>query len=872
MGEVYRARDTKLGREVAIKVLPTELAHDRDRLDRFEREAKLLASLNHGNIATLHGFEESNGQRFLIMELVEGETLADRIAGGSIPIDEVVGLFQQIAQGLEAAHEKGVIHRDLKPANIKITPDGTVKILDFGLAKAFPPEVNSSPDRSKSPTLTRGTGFGAIMGTASYMSPEQARGQIVDKRSDIWAFGCCLYEALAGKRAFDGATVTDILAAIIERDPRLDELPEAVPGSVRRLLRRCLRKEPRERLHDIADARLDLEESKADDLVVGKPRVGRRAFGVIALALGALGYVGFRLWSSSSGEAPRVVTRSVLPAPGAIGLGLTSSLAISPDGRRIAFVVEEEAGGRRIYLRNLDDLEAKPVAGTEEGEMPFFSPDGGWLGFKSANSVMKVSLRGGAPVRITGVSMARGPVARRSGAATGMETRGVSWGSNGVVLSASVADGFASVSADGELQKLTSPRREQREKSHRWPHVLPDGKGVLFTLGSGDIHTFDDASIAVFRFETGEYRVVLEGGMDARYIATGHLVYARDGTLLAAPFDLNELRVTGVPVPVLEGVRSAPRWGHAEYDVSEGGTLVYVPGRAWGDDYRVVWVNRRGEKTPILDVRGGYLAPRLSPDGRMLALDRDGANVRLEIFDLQRETLTPLVSGFDNAYPVWSPASDRLAFMSTREGAFNLFTVRADGSSPVERLTTSEQNQNTSSWIGEDLAFTETHPETGDDIWILSMTGDRTPRPFLRNEANELAPAISPDGRWIAYTSDESGREEVYILPMEGTGGRRQVSTAGGSVPRWRADGRELFYVQGNRMTAVETRMDDELGLGLPRTLFELSQGLISLYDVTPDGERFVMVDATESEPPPHEIILVQNWFEEVRRLVRADN
>jgi Tol biopolymer transport system component len=366
--------------------------------------------------------------------------------------------------------------------------------------------------------------------------------------------------------------------------------------------------------------------------------------------------------------------------------------------------------------------------------------------------------------------------------------------------------------------------------------------------------------------------VLLEGGTYAQYLPTGHLLYARDGALYAAAFDLHESRVTGVSVRVLDEVRTSPRWGHADFAVSENGTLAYVPGGAWGVDYRVVWVDRRGQKTAILDAKGAYLGPRLSPDGRLIALDPDGANARLEILDLERGTLTPLVAGFDNAYPVWSPLGDRLAFMSTREGAFNLFSIRTDGSSTVERLTTSERNQFTGSWGKELLAFTETHPDSGEDIWTLSMFEDRVPRPFLQSAANESAPAVSPDDRWIAYTSDESGREEVYLLPAQETGGRHQVSTEGGSLPRWRADGRELFYLQGDQMMTVETRIDENPRLGLPKKLFALSQGLIALYDVTPDGQRFVMVDASESEPPPKEIILVQNWFEEVKRLVPRDN
>ena len=866
MGEVYRARDSRLGRDVAIKVLPDEFAEDEERLRRFQREARVLASLNHPHIASIHGIESSGARHYLVLELVEGVTLAERIARGRIPADETLEIATKIAEALEEAHKQGIVHRDLKPANIKLTPEGKVKVLDFGLAKALVQETPEA-DRSMSPTISReATRSGVLLGTAAYMSPEQAKGRDVDKRTDIFAFGAVVYEMLTGSKAFSGETVSEVLASVLKVEPNWKALPPEVPPSWVRLLRRCLQKDPARRLHDIADARLELQEPIDEHPVLARPGSGASRLALTAVALGMLLGLGLLLWNNARPEMPQIVTRSVLPFPGTIALGWTPSVAISRDGRRIAFVGEER-GERRIYLRNLDELEARPLDGTEGSHMPFFNPDGDWLGFEGPQGVMKVSLRGGAPVRLTGISGGRRP------SGLDVDSRGASWGPQGIVLSPHVASGLSRVPASGgDLEELTSPDRARREKSHRFPHVLPDGEAVLFTLGTGDVRTFDDASIAAWSSKTSSYRVLLQGGTHPQYLPTGHLLYARDGRLFAAPFDPKELRLTGDAVPVLEGVRTSPRWGHAEFAVSENGTLAYVPGAAWGSDYRIVWVDRRGQKSPVLDTRGAYIAPRLSPSGRLLALDPDGANTRLEIFDLERGTLTPLVSGFDNVYPVWSPASDRLAFTSSREGQFNLFSVRADGGSPVERLNPSERNQFPSSWGRELLAFTETHPGSGEDIWILSMTGDRASRAILQSGANESAPAVSPDDRWIAYTSDESGREEVYLLPAQEPGGRRQVSTEGGSAPRWRADGRELFYLQGNQMMVVETRIDGEPQLGLPRRLFELDQGLLALYDVTPDGQRFVMVDASESEPPPREIILVQNWFEEVKRLAPGAN
>ena len=695
MGDVYKARDTKLGREVAIKVLPEAFAQDKERLARFEREAHLLASLNHPNIATIHDLEQSEGVHFLVLELVPGETLAERIERGPIPVDEALPLFKQIAEGLEAAHEKGVIHRDLKPANIKVTPDGKPKILDFGLAKAMAGEV---PDQglSESPTMTRGaTEAGILLGTAPYMSPEQARGKAVDKRADIWAFGCCLYEALTGKTAFLGETVSDTIVVVLEHEPD---------------------------------------------------------------------------WKS---------------------------LAISPDGH-IAAYVAEHGNASQLYLRAMDELEGRSIEGTDGARMPFFSPDSQWLGFWAGGKLMKVAVSGGAPLTIAEV---------------GVTIRGACWTPEGeIVFMRDAGQGLSRISADGgEPEVLTTPNHDQHEKTHRLPEILPGGSAVLFTLGTGDIDSFDDASIAVLSLETGEYRVIIEGGTNARYSATGHLIYARAGYLLAVPFDLDELQVMGSPVPVLQGVLMRPNFGNAEFSVSRNGSLLYARGESWGEENRVVWVDREGQTQQLIETPRAFFDVRVSPDGRFLALLVDAANANLWVYDIARATSTRFTFGFDNQSPIWTPDGHRVTFNTTRTQPSSIFWQASDGTGQAERLTTSEHSQHPISWSpdGKILALMEANPATGWDIFVLSLDGDRTPKPFLQTNFNERAPEFSPNGRWIAYYSDESGQDEVYVRQFPSAEGKIQVSTGGGEISVWNPNGEELFYHNGDKMMVVDDSTRD---------------------------------------------------------------
>ena len=861
MGEVYKARDSRLDRVVAIKILPDAFAKDKERLSRFEREARLLASLNHPNIATIHGFEESGGIRFLVMELVEGETLAERIARGPIPNEEALPLFKQMAEGLEAAHGKGIIHRDLKPANVKLTHEGRPKILDFGLAKESGEEATGS-NLSESPTVARGTATGVILGAAPYMSPEQARGKAVDKRADIWVFGCCLYEALTGKTAFRGETVTDTIAKIVEREPDWEALPKGTPPPIHRLLRRCLRKDAQQRLHDIADARLEIDQALTEPTEVAEfHRESGKPTALVALAAVAIAAVSIALWSLSRTSEPpdRPVVRAVLPLASALRVrGSAPSVSISPDGRQIAFAARR-GDSTELYVRAIDASVAKAIDGTAGAQMPFFSPDSHWLGYRVGQKLMKVSVSGDSPGP---------PVTIKDGVTI---ERGATWGPDGwIVYNREYNTGLSRISVDGgEPEVLTTPIRERNEKTHRLPQMLPGGKAVIFTLGNGDISSFEEASIAVLDLETREYRVLLEGGANPHYSPTGHLVYARDGSIFAVPFDRNALEVKGLPVPLVSGVVTSPLQGAAEFDVSRDGTLVYAPGDAWGEDYRMVWVDRQGRSQPLIEASGAYRPTRISSDGRSLAVYVEGANANVWLYDIPRGTLGRLTFGFDNNMPIWTPDGDRVTFRSSRTGPNNLFWQAAAGGGEAEQLVASNYVKTAESWSpdGKVLAFHERRPETGDDIWILKMEADRTAEPFLQTPFNERRAMFSPDGRWIAYQSDASGRNEIYLSRFPASPGEWQVSNEGGTETRWNPNGRELFYRNADKMMAVDVDSQGELVLGKPRLLFERSL-LREDYDVAPDGQRFVMVDESESAPAPTQLNLVLNWFQELEQRV----
>ncbi len=839
MGEVYRARDAKLGREVAVKLLPEAFARDPERLARFEREAHLLASLNHPNIAAIYGLEESEGASFLILELVPGETLAERLTARALPVDEALAVARQIAEALEAAHEKGIIHRDLKPANVKVTPAGIAKVLDFGLAKALSPDTPSQ-GLSRSPTITSGaTREGLILGTAAYMSPEQARGKPLDKRTDIWSFGCVLYESLTGRKAFDGETVSDTLVQILRSEPDWTTLPSTIPSNIAGLLRRCLRKDAYRRLRDIGDARLEIEEA-LENLSSLSPA------------------------PAESIGAPRPLMRlAITLAPEApLALEKQTAVALSPQGTELVYVALR-AGATQLYRRPMDQFEATPMPGTEEARGPFFSPDGQWVGFLAGGKLKKVSIQGGAPLTICDAA----------------DGRGACWGPDGhIVFAPTAASGLLRVSADGGIpDPVTALDFENGERTHRWPEVLPGGKALLFTLGTAGTATFDDGLIAILSLRTGERRILLKGGTDARYVPTGHLVYARAGSLLAAPFDLARLAVTGPVLPILEGVMTEVT-GASHFAFSRVGSLIHVPGGTQQVRRTLFWTARDGTEQPLALPPRWYEEPRLSPDGQRLALAIGGMTHDLWVYDFSRGTLTRLTFEADNFAPIWTPDGKRIAFSSNREGASNLFWKAADGSGADERLLASEYEKVPGSWSpdGRLLAFTEYHPQTGADLWVLSLEADRMPQPLLRTPFNEYGPMFSPDGHWIAYTSDESGRNEVYLMSFPGPGGKWQISADGGAEPLWSRDGKEIFYRNEERMMSVRISTDPAFSVTAPEQLFKSGPGKalgiwitgLPQYDVGP-GNRFVMIAESEEREAPTQLSATLEWFADLNRRVR---
>ena len=880
MGEVYRARDTQLEREVAIKVLPAEFTQDPERLARFQREAKLLAALNHPNIATIHGLEESDGIRFLVLELVEGQTLAERLVKGPLSVEKALAICHQIAEGIEAAHEKGVIHRDLKPANIKITPQGKVKILDFGLAKAFEGET-AVTDLSQSPTLTEEmTRTGVILGTAAYLSPEQARGKLSDKRTDIWAFGCVLFELLTGKKTFEGETITETVASVLKSEPKWERLPGDTPWDVRTLLRRCLQKDPVDRLHDIADARIEIKEALREPTAgpaMGAPRparTGRWALGLAALTAIVTGVVVWSLMPSVTPSQP--LNRFVIPTSPNAPLGNTigPDLAISPDGSRIVYLAEV-GGIHQLYVRSFDEFAATPISGTEGTRWePIFSPDGESVVFYLLGQLKRISIRGGSP---------------RTLARLGPGWGGGNWFEDTILFSTGGGAGMGlhRVSAAGGEPEILAFPEKGKGVHYFQPEMLPGGRTVLFSINRGP----GDVSAAVLSLETGEISTLLEGAAQARYAPTGHLVYTQvtTGILMAVSFDLAELQVTGRPVPVLEeGTRFSFPLSRGDYALSRSGVLSYVPGQG-GDNSKLVWVGREGKETLISDEEQEYSRPRLSPDGKQILLSRNHTTV---IYDLEQDSLSPLLveaklEGKPNLAgrsslvrsAIWTRDGKKITFLNWLEGKIQ--QLPTDRSSPPQQLTEFDLEADfhdslPSSWSPNgQLAF---HLGRGNDwdIYVLDRAGGEEPQPLIASPGHECCAVFSPDGHWLAYVALEQGRNQVFVRPFPQLDVTFLVSEeeSGGGEPVWSPDGKELFYRSGKRMLVVPIQTEPAFHQGRPEVLFEGSYRShttlpgLQQYDISPDGQRFLMLKKDET---PAQIHVVLNWFEELKRLVPAE-
>ena len=873
MGVVYRAEDTNLSREVAIKVLPEQFTQDPQRLARFEREAKLLASLNHPNVAAIYGLEEADGVRFLALELVEGETLAERVARGPVPVKEALEICRQIAEGVEAAHEKGVIHRDLKPANVKLTPDGKIKILDFGLAKAFEGEAPVT-DISQSPTLTEEmTRAGVILGTAAYMSPEQARGEEVDKRTDIFAFGCVLYELLTGKRTFGGKTVTDTLAKVLEGVPDWKALPNNTPWRIQELLQRCLSKDPDDRHFHVGEARIQIKKALDEPApalpVAGvsttQPSPWKRAIPWSIAAVVVVVAIGIVLWSLSQLSSPLPTKFEISPQTVSINGSNNNDIAISPDGRTIVYSVIDQ-GLVQLYQRSLDGFVDSPIPGTENGFDPFFSPDGKSLVFFQQSDLKKVLLTGGSPITLSSA-----PGGGRSGTWSSQDTIVFSLGELGL---------FRVPATGGEAEQLAVPDTEEQEGEYLDPEVLPGGRSVLFTTRSAG-----GWNVVVLSLDTGEKKILLEGSRQARYVETGHLIYEQAGTgnLMAVFFDVASLEMTGDPVTILQGVSQTS--GAVDYALSKNGTLAYLPaGVLTTHEHSLVWVDRQGTETPVTTEKRDYRAPRISPDGERIAIPigDPGTGNQVWIYDLEADSLTRLTFEEQrNGSPTWSPDSKWLIFQSGRAGQQGMVRKPADGSLPQERLTsTASSRQIPNSWSrdGRFLAFTDTvGPTNTADVSILSLEGENELDYPVATSAMECCPKFSPDGNWLAYVSEESGRLQVYVRPYPGPDVKWLISEEdeGGGQPVWSADGKELFYRIGEKTMVVSIQTQDQTArAGNPRVLFEGQYVSHSnppgyqQYDITPDGKRFLMMKEDTAQQEAGQINVVLNWFEELKRLV----
>ena len=892
MGKVWRAHHTGLNRDDALKVLPEAFASDPDRLARFRREAQVLASLNHPNIAHVYGLEQVDGVQALVMELVEGLTLADRIAQGPIPVDEALPIAKQIAEALEAADEQGIIHRDLKPANIKVRADGTVKVLDFGLAKLAEPNGVSTTNPaalSMSPTITSPaliSGVGVLFGTAAYMAPEQAKGRPADRRSDLWAFGCVLFETLTGTRPFEGEDVTDVLVAVLSKEPNWTKLPPGIPPAIRRLLRRCLERDRKRRLDSAADAKLEIDEALAPspghELTTTGAKVDARSAGsgralpwaLLGIALVALAVV-LALWAPWRATPPadplRLGSELGTDASLAANLQGNSTLALSPDGRTLAFIGEKN-GAVQIYVRRLGQLQASPLAGTSGAQSPFFSPDGLWLAFFADGKLKKISVTGGAAVTL-------------ADAAAG---RGGSWGDDGNIV-------FTPNTARTNLQRLSSAGgkvepvvKPASGEFQRWPQVLPGARAVLYGSAASGAGVAD-GDIAIQPLPYGTPRVVVQGGYHPQYVPGGHLLYIHDGTLFAAPFDLNRLEVTGQAVPAVEGVSTQPDNGAAQFAVSQTGALAYLAGQSTGVLDSVVWMNQDGKTSPLRAMPSVWTSPRFSPDGRRLALDiLERSNDDVWVYEWARDTLTRLT--FDPASdrnPVWTPDGKRIVFESERaKGPYNLYWQPADGTGEVQRLTESPNNQNPTSFhpSGKYLAFWESTPQHSFDLMILPIEGDEKsgwrpgkPSVFLSTAAAEQNPMFSPDGRWIAYQSNESGRYEIFVRPFPGPGGKWQISSGGGTAATWSRMRHELLYLApDNRIMAASYTIEgDSLRADKPRVWSEQAihprPGTGLYFDLHPDGQRVaVAIPPNQSEEKLDHVTFIFNFFDELRRIAPA--
>ncbi len=854
MGEVYRAMDTSLNREVAVKVLPSAFSHDPERVARFEREATTLAKLQHTNIATIYGFEQDHDQRFLVMELVEGEDLAERLERGPIPPEEAMALAVQIAEGLEVAHNMGIVHRDLKPANLKITPTGDVKILDFGLARAFADEVDggSTMESGTSPTLTAAmTQIGAILGTAAYMSPEQARGKSIDKQADLWSFGVVFYEMLTADRLFGGETVSDSIGAILHRDPDLSQLPE-MPFQIHTLLRRCLARDKRQRLRDIGDARLDLEDAiatRSSTKKSGGNRLRHAPWLVAAVLAVMVGVMGSLALTRSPETAHRLATLG-LPRDEAVDLGIHNawpSLQFSPDGKQVVYMGGDDF---RLFRREVDSFDSEVIPGIDGVSLFTFSPDGLWIAYTAKSKLWKVALSGGAPMEICDIQV--GP--------------GLTWGNGNIYFSHGNGGGLWSVPvAGGQPRPVSTLNDEREETSHRWPHVLPDGRHLLITIKTARITSFDDALIGLLSLETGEVQVLIQGGSSAQYLPTGHIIYGRDEQIFAVPFDLASLTVQGTPVSVLDEIDTVDVNGCAQYSLSAKGDLAYLSAGEDQAELELVWMNISG-KASHLDIGNPYSFEHVfRRDGQKLATMIPAANDKIYVYDFQRNIMTRLTNTPGNdTQPIWSPDGTQIVYRNDRDGSLDMYVIPADGSSPAQRILASPEDESPDVWTpdGTQILFTRVAMNGKVEICSLASDGSGEPSVLYPSEYSNWGPSLSMDGRWIAYGSDSSGEANIYVRRFDGTGPPVRVSVDGGERPQWSPDGKILYYIVDLQMMAVPIESGASIQVGTPYDIFTMDSAFSGTSPLAPDGEHFIISRADPQLRKHFGIRVVFDWAE----------
>jgi serine/threonine protein kinase/Tol biopolymer transport system component len=838
MGEVYRGRDTRLGRAVAIKVISGGMQFDPNRRVRFQREAKAISSLNHPHICALYDVGEHGDLQYIVMEYLEGETLQDRLQNGPLPLTEAVRYGLEIADALESAHRKQILHRDLKPSNIMITASGA-RLFDFGLAKV----LQISEPHSRGSTAAKPiTVDGAVLGTPEYIAPEQLRGKEPDVRTDLFSFGVCLFQMITGERPFQGNTYASLVASILEHDPpSLSTYRPEVPSSLEWLIRNCLAKDPDERIQTAHDLKLEL--TRIDDEMrtpsapgrVPKPTSRRWVYGVAAAAaLIAIAAALIVRQTTQSGAKSSIRRFSIaLPRNAPLADGPFERFAVSPDGTRIAYVGAGDT--TRLYLYSVDTLEARPLPGTEGARGPFFSPDGQWIAFYTVDQgLKKVALAGGAPILVS----------------PERDLRGATWSADDTIVFAQVAPPMRRVSgSSGHSEAVSLGTLGAVPASVRWPAFLPGGDAILFTATdvTGD---YENSKLMISSLKTGRTKTVLNGATYGRY-ANGHLLYLHSQTLFAAPFDAGAMQVTGAGVPVASDVDFYASSGLAHFAISSDGSLFYIPRDAAASEGQLLWVNRTGEsRTPITAAQRAYEQPRLSPDGRRI-LVTVGPTPRsdLWVYDIQSDTWSRLTNEAQNQSGVWSPDGNQIAFASTKNGGFDLYTMPSDGSAPAQRITARRSWDFPTSWSsdGKSIAVVEQYRATFNDIYIVAPQRDAVPVPYLNTQSDEREPVFSPDGRWMAYRSNESGRDEIYTQSYPNPGRKRLLSSSGGTHPVWRKDGAELFYRNGDKMMAVGIQSRPDFTADKARMLFQ--GDFEDEYDVTPDGQKFIMVKRPPQSP-----------------------